>query len=198
MVNNNIDLNNLVELSKERVDKIASTYLSEVGHNGLNENEHIRLDGFAELFEEMVDDSSGIEKDSDCVMVLDDDCKETESRVDEFQRLCKWGEVVLVYEFHDCVKGGGENVLEMVEDKLVSKNDESLSFNKELDIKREAVTGIANGFDVCNNEDTGGKVATCYIQLWKYEKHKESLVRSGKEYDGEHDGSKENESKQST
>ncbi|GJU62345.1 hypothetical protein Tco_1244180 [Tanacetum coccineum] len=66
---------------EKRVDKIASTNLNEIEDNGLKENEHIGLDGFDELWEQMVDDSSGIEKDTDCVMVLDDDCKETESRV---------------------------------------------------------------------------------------------------------------------
>ncbi|GKA35215.1 hypothetical protein Tco_0721706 [Tanacetum coccineum] len=81
VVNNNVGLKALVELSKERVDKIASTNLNEIEDNGLKENEHIGLDGFDELWEQMVDDSSGIEKDTDCVMVLDDDCKETESRV---------------------------------------------------------------------------------------------------------------------
>nr|GEW31607.1 hypothetical protein [Tanacetum cinerariifolium] len=36
----------------------------------------------------------------------------------------------------------------------------------------------ANGFDVCNNEDTSYKVAICYDYLWKYEKHKEKLIRN--------------------
>ncbi|GKA78692.1 hypothetical protein Tco_0785229 [Tanacetum coccineum] len=83
VVNNNVGLKALVELSKERVDKIASTNLSEVKDNGLKENKHIGLDGFDELWEQMVDDSSGIEKDTDCVMVLDDDCKKSKSRVSE-------------------------------------------------------------------------------------------------------------------
>ncbi|GJV22989.1 hypothetical protein Tco_1375684 [Tanacetum coccineum] len=45
------------------------------------ENEHVGLGDFDELYEEIVDGSSGIEKDRDCVMDLDDDGKETESNV---------------------------------------------------------------------------------------------------------------------
>nr|GEW70490.1 hypothetical protein [Tanacetum cinerariifolium] len=45
------------------------------------EAEHVGLGVFDELCEEIVGDSSGIEKDNDCVMDLDDDSKETESRV---------------------------------------------------------------------------------------------------------------------
>nr|GEX85720.1 hypothetical protein [Tanacetum cinerariifolium] len=49
------------------------------------ENEHVGLRDFDELCEEIVDGSSGIEKDSDCMMDLDDDGKETESKDCEYE-----------------------------------------------------------------------------------------------------------------
>nr|GEW93687.1 heterogeneous nuclear ribonucleoprotein 1-like [Tanacetum cinerariifolium] len=63
-----------------------------------------------------------------------------------------------------------ENSLETVIDKLMSKNGESLSLDKKL--------------DAC--------LGSHIDQLWKYEKHKESLVRKRKECDGKQEGNKEN------
>ncbi|GKB96286.1 hypothetical protein Tco_0982423 [Tanacetum coccineum] len=95
----------------------------------------------------------------------------------------------LVSEFQDCVKGG-ENELEMVVDKLVEKNDESFRFDKKLDaslgshIAAELTEFSPTGIGV-NGHENGFE-----DQLWRYEKHKESLV-NGKEYDGKQDGNKE-------
>ncbi|GJV02672.1 hypothetical protein Tco_1336241 [Tanacetum coccineum] len=99
------------------------------------------------------------------------------------------GEMNLVSEFQDCVKGG-ENELEMVVDKLVEKNDESFRFDKKLDaslgshIAAELTEFSPTGIGV-NGHENGFE-----DQLWRYEKHKESLV-NGKEYDGKQDGNKE-------
>ncbi|GJY50756.1 presenilin-like protein [Tanacetum coccineum] len=71
----------------------------------------------------------------------------------------------VVNEFQGSVKEG-ENGLETVIDKLVSKNGESLSPDKKL--------------DACIED-----------QFMNYEKHTESLVRNRKECDGEQEGNKE-------
>ncbi|GJV95490.1 hypothetical protein Tco_1547067 [Tanacetum coccineum] len=67
VVKNEMGLRNFNDSSKEGIKS--------------KENEHVGLGGFDELCEEIVNDSSRIEKDSNCVMDLDNNDKETESRV---------------------------------------------------------------------------------------------------------------------
>nr|GEX73620.1 alpha/beta hydrolases superfamily protein [Tanacetum cinerariifolium] len=76
---------------------------------------------------------------------------------------------------------------DIVRDKFVNEyakreECESLILDKStlkgLIDKVKGCNRAANGFDVCNNENTGCKVAICYDQLWKYEKHKEKLIKN--------------------
>ncbi|GJS09184.1 hypothetical protein Tco_0365980 [Tanacetum coccineum] len=96
----------------------------------------------------------------------------------------------VVKEFQGSVKEG-ENGLETVIDKLVSKNGESLSPDKKLD----ACLGSHIGVELTEFSPTGigvhGHEYGFEDQLWNYEKHKESLVRNRKECDGEQEGNKE-------
>ncbi|GJX50490.1 hypothetical protein Tco_0277335 [Tanacetum coccineum] len=119
-------------------------------------NEYIRLNGFNKFYKDEIKcGGTGMKVNGSAdsqVFVIE---------VDEFLDYLNEVEIELVYECKGCVKGGG-NGLEIVVDKWVNQNDESLSFDKELD-------------------------------LWKYEKHNESLVENGKEYNGEQDGRKEND-----
>nr|GEW95686.1 E3 UFM1-protein ligase 1 homolog [Tanacetum cinerariifolium] len=96
----------------------------------------------------------------------------------------------VVNEFQGSVKEG-ENGLETVIDKLMSKNGESLSPDKKLD----ACLGSHIGVELIEFSPTGIGVHRHEYdfedQLWKYEKHKESLVRNRKECDGKQEGNKE-------
>nr|GEW43491.1 hypothetical protein [Tanacetum cinerariifolium] len=70
------------------------------------ENEHVGLGDFDEFCEEIVDGSSGIEKDSDCVMDLDDDGKETESKDCEYEGGDAATRGIDVYRFSECIHDG--------------------------------------------------------------------------------------------
>ncbi|GJW98200.1 E3 UFM1-protein ligase 1 [Tanacetum coccineum] len=102
----------------------------------------------------------------------------------------------VVKEFQGSVKEG-ENGLETVIDKSVSKNGESLSPDKKLD----ACLGSHIGVELTEFSPTGigvhGHEYGFEDQLWNYEKHKESLVRNRKECDGEQEGNKEDDEKAS-
>nr|GEU67076.1 E3 UFM1-protein ligase 1 homolog [Tanacetum cinerariifolium] len=96
----------------------------------------------------------------------------------------------VVNEFQESVKEG-ENGLETVINKLMSKNGESLSPNKKLD----AYLGNHIGVELTEFSPTGIGVHRHEYdfedQLWKYEKHKEILVRNRKECDRKQEGNKE-------
>nr|GEX56637.1 hypothetical protein [Tanacetum cinerariifolium] len=139
------EMRSLLEVTYNFMKK-SSMKLNESKEREKNSNGLLVLN---ELCNEIVEDSSAIEKDNDCVMVLDDDCKESESRVcgmeddqirDKKERI-DLVEIIEEYSVkqYESREENNNLVVSIVLDKFVnedakSKEYESLSFDKRLDV----------------------------------------------------------------